>query len=165
MSQIDLVQIEKEDFFFAERFVNPIGEYGLLEFSAVTSFWCQKKGLGNLLGDGAAALNDRSGLQVFKKCPDNTLKIDPPVCKKSCIFSCDKGIEKLLGHFEATGLGKSLVIAAYGDIRDTVTVSVDSGYAAIKPGGNDTVTIGSNIKLKLPSLPGLKDTVVEVSML
>ena len=98
VAQINLVEIEIENVLFAEGFIDAVGENGLFNLAFVAALRGQQKTLGDLLGNGAAALNDGSGLEIFKERSYNTEKIDAAMFVKTRILSCDEGLLQLFGN-------------------------------------------------------------------
>ena len=58
-------EVKIDDILFAQRLLHPPGEDRLFEFSREGAFRGQQQLLGDLLGDGAAALGNPAGLDVF----------------------------------------------------------------------------------------------------
>ena len=76
------------------------------------------------MGDGAAPLNDGSGLDIFNKSADDTDKIDSLVFVKAGIFSGDEGLLELDGYRCQRNDDASLLIKL-GNFA--VIVRIDSG--------------------------------------
>jgi len=64
-AEINPVQIQLEDFLFAEIVFDALGQENLQELSAVCPFFERKTIARQLLRDGAAALADMAGRQIL----------------------------------------------------------------------------------------------------
>jgi hypothetical protein len=76
-----------------------------------------------------------------------------------------QGVITQQGTFMVSGLGESFIIAQYGSMFDTATVTADSGRLTLPQGGDSAITIGRDVELIFPPLPLLTDTVMEVGYL
>ena len=124
--QVDLVQIKIEYILLAEGLGDPIGQDGLLEFALVAALRGQEKGFGDLLGDGAAALDDLAGFDIFEKCPHNTDKIDAPVFVETRIFRRQEGFHEHVGHgFQ--GQDDAALFVELGDFLSVIGIDHRNG--------------------------------------
>lgn len=93
VAKINMIEIEIQNFLFRKGTVDLIGQDGFLDFAAVTFFRGQIEGLGDLLRNGAAPLDNPSGPEISEKGPGNALHVKTAVFKKPGIFSGQKGFD------------------------------------------------------------------------
>ena len=65
-SEVNLVQVEIEDFVFAQSVVNAIGQDGLFQFAHIGLFGRKQERFDHLLGDGASPLHDFPGFKILQ---------------------------------------------------------------------------------------------------
>jgi hypothetical protein len=92
VSHINLVKIQIQNFIFCQIAVNTIGKNGFLELSNILSFRRQVHHFGNLLCNGAAALNDFTRFHVFEHGTGNTDRIKSLVLIKAGILGRNKSM-------------------------------------------------------------------------
>ena len=90
MTEIDLVEIEKEDILFGKPIADAVGQHRFLQFALIASLRCQKKGFGDLLGNGAAPLHDAAGLQILEKSPCDAFEINAAMLVESRVLGRNK---------------------------------------------------------------------------
>ena len=95
MAQVDLIEVEVEDFVFFEGLVDLVGQQGLFDLALVAALRGQQEALGHLLGDGAAALDDGAGLQVFEEGAHDAEDVDALVFVEAGILCADEGLAQL----------------------------------------------------------------------
>ncbi len=82
VAKINMIEIEIQNFLFRKGTVDLIGQDGFLDFAAVTFFRGQIEGLGDLLRNGAAPLDNPSGPEISEKGPE-MLCTSKPRCSKN----------------------------------------------------------------------------------
>jgi hypothetical protein len=97
-SEIDLIQIEVEDFIFGQRMVNPIGQNSLSYLAHPGLFRRKQERLHDLLCNRASPLNDFPGFKVFQQCTEDPQKVNPPVFIESNIFRGKESLDEVRRH-------------------------------------------------------------------
>jgi hypothetical protein len=108
--------------------------------------WGQEEGFGNLLSDGASALNDASCFNVFKKCPDNAEKVNAFMFVKSSVFGRNKGIYKHLWHL-GKGQHNSSLPEELCDLAIVIRVNCGDNRRAIIPQGRYLGKISCKVEI------------------
>src|SRR4029079_3408865 len=86
VAEVDLVDVELEDFVFVEARIEDHREQQLDKLSAPRAFLGQDPRLDDLLVDRAAALDDPAPLHVREKCPRHSDRIDAQMMMKTDVF-------------------------------------------------------------------------------
>ncbi|OPZ69936.1 MAG: hypothetical protein BWY83_01822 [bacterium ADurb.Bin478] len=93
-AEIDLVDIGLKDFLFAELLFNLQRDQCLLDLAQPGSVKTEKKILGQLLGDGAAALPQRSVQQVVNDGTDESFFAETMMPVKTGVLQRDRRLQK-----------------------------------------------------------------------
>ena len=94
-AEINPVQIQLEDFLFAEIVFDALGQKNLQQLPAVCSFFERETVARQLLCDGAAALADMAGRQIFERCANDPEQIVAVVLVKFCVLDCNHGVDQI----------------------------------------------------------------------
>ncbi len=87
----DAVEVELQHFVLAHRLFHPPGDHRLLQLAAHGLVGRQEQGLGQLLGQGRAALDGVAGLQVGPQRPGDAAQIDRAVLVKPPVLRRQEG--------------------------------------------------------------------------
>ena len=87
--------MQLENFLFAEIFFDAFGEKNLQQLPAVCSFLERETIARQLLRDGAGALADMAGRQIFECCTNNAEQIVAVMLVKLRVFNCDHGVDQI----------------------------------------------------------------------
>src|SRR4051812_44792348 len=91
VAKIDARQVAREDFVFRQPGLEPKGDNHFLRLALDRSVARQEIGLGELLGNRAAALPDPAAAQVGIERPPDPAGIDSPMAVKSPVLDRDEG--------------------------------------------------------------------------
>ena len=91
VAEVDLVQIEIEDFVLREGSLDPPRENDLAHFARVGSLRCQQETLHHLLGDRACALRDAAFAEIGEGGAKDRDEIDSLMLEERAVFSRDEG--------------------------------------------------------------------------
>jgi hypothetical protein len=128
-AEIDAVQIEGEDLLLGELHLQPDGQHQLLHLAAHVLVGGQEQVLGQLLGQGRAALNDPPGAHVRHHGPAHADRIEAGVIVEAAILDGDEGGRHIVrqgGQISWRGLLRT----ARGD-QDAVAVQIGDRRLAI----------------------------------
>ena len=91
MTQIDLIQIEVKDLLLGERVLDPVGQDHFADLSAKVSLRRKQEGFCDLLGDGAATLDNASRAEVGNARANHAGEVDPAMLEELVVFRRNKG--------------------------------------------------------------------------
>ena len=94
-TEINPVQIQLEDFLFAEIVFDALGQKNLEQLAAVCSFFERETVARQLLCDGAAALPHMACRQIFERCANDPQKIVAVVLIKFCVLDGNDGVDQI----------------------------------------------------------------------
>src|SRR4029453_7399894 len=94
-TEINPVQIQLEDFLFAEIVFDVLGQKNLQQLPAVCSFFERKTVARQLLCDGAAALAHMAGRQILERCANDPQQIVAVVFVKFCVLDGNDGVDQI----------------------------------------------------------------------
>jgi len=80
---------------FAELVFDALCQINLQQLTAVCSFFERETVARQLLRDGAAALADMTGRQVFERCANDPQKIVAVVLVKFCVLDGNDGVDQI----------------------------------------------------------------------
>jgi len=141
-AEVDLVQIEGEDFLLAERILQPPGQDDLLELALESPLRGQEKRLHDLLRDRGRALFLLARAQVDDQRPNHAQIVDAFVLEEVGVFGRDHRVNHDLGDLLERHVGAALgedltddLSIGGGDARDLLGMVVaergDRGQARI----------------------------------
>ena len=90
-AEVDLVQIEIEDFVLREGLLDPPRENDLAHFTRVGSLRCQQETLHHLLGDRACTLRDAAFAEIGEGGAKDRHEVDALMLEERAVFSRDEG--------------------------------------------------------------------------
>jgi hypothetical protein len=147
-AEIGPVEIELEDLVLGEPVLQPQGEDGFLELALVGAVGLEEQVLGQLLGDGRAALDDAAGLLVGDEGAHQADGIDAEVMLEAAVLDGDDGFGHVarqladahlvaeeraaFGHHMAVGRQQHHAGLALGQLEEAafVEIVVDVGRGA-----------------------------------
>ena len=91
VAEIDRGQIARQDLVLGQPAFQPEGDDHLLRLALEAAVGAEEAGLGQLLGDGAAALADAAGLDVGDHGPADGARVDAPVPAEAAVLDGDEG--------------------------------------------------------------------------
>jgi len=124
MTQKDMVQVDVEDIFLGHIIVDAVSQHRFPDLSGEALLGGEQDALHHLLGNGAAALDHFTGLQVAEKGPDNTGDVHAGMIEEAGVFRGHKGQDQVpgqaaIGHFDP---------ALRVELADTLAIpSIDLG--------------------------------------
>jgi len=98
-AHIGAVEIHRENFAFGQVGFKPEGDERLLDLAIQGPLIRQEQVLGQLLGEGGAALHNAAGACVFRQSPTETEQIDAPMLEESPIFGRQHRLDERIGQF------------------------------------------------------------------
>jgi hypothetical protein len=88
VSEVDLVQVEVEDFLLRKALFDPLREDHFPDFSSELPLRTEQQALDHLLGDGARALFDlAAGADVHPRSAQDRAVVDPRVFEKRAVLA------------------------------------------------------------------------------
>ena len=122
LAEVNLVHVHFQDFFFTVFVFDFQGQHGFLYLTLQCLFLGQEGVLGQLLGDGTAALGDAAVGQVGKDGAEDADRVDADVFIEAVVFGSDEGILQILRHFVDVD-GQAVLIGMKG--RDQPAVGIE----------------------------------------
>ena len=97
-AEIDAVEVHGQYFFLVEAAFEPERQHRLLDFPLPGAFGREKEVLGELLGDGRAALDGAASAQIRERGAGEPQEIEPEVLEEAAVLGRDDGERKLGRH-------------------------------------------------------------------
>jgi hypothetical protein len=105
----------------------PQREECLVDFALDGALVAQKQILGELLGDGRAALHDATGLRVGHQGAEGTVKVDAEMLVEAAVLGRQRRLDQIVGHF----VERNRIVVLDAAVADLVAVAVEKGHREI----------------------------------
>src|SRR5207302_7636388 len=97
-AEIDPVQIDFEDLVLSEAALEPQSQQRLARLASEAALRGQEQHLGELLGDGAAALDDMPGAQIAKRGANQANRVDAEMAVETAVLGSDHRFRQKRRH-------------------------------------------------------------------
>ena len=98
-AHIGAVEIELEDLLLGDVHLQPERQERLLDLALDRALVGEEQVLGQLLGDGGAALDDRVGADVLLHGAKQAEEIDAEMIEEAAVLGGQHGLDDMVGHF------------------------------------------------------------------
>ena len=120
-AEIGAVEIELEDLALGEARFEQEGEERLLDLARERALRGQEQVLGELLGDGRAALHHLVGARVLEQGARRADEVDAEVLEEAPVLGGERGLDEVVGNL----LQRHGVVVQDAALADLVAVAVD----------------------------------------
>jgi len=108
LPEVDLVQVQVQDFLLAHLPFHPVGQDQFLELAADALFGGEEEVLHRLLGYGAPSLGEAPPQEILDGGTNDRGEIDPPMVEEVGILGGDEGVHDMAGDLVKRGKGPFL---------------------------------------------------------
>jgi len=122
-----VVEVELEDLLLLEVTVDLVGEDRLPDLAREGPLRREVERPGDLLGDGAAALDDFAGDHVLDEGPEDADQVEPLVLEETRVLAGDEGLDDHVGDL---GDGDDPPVLGVEGVDEIAPVRVDPGRGA-----------------------------------
>ena len=126
-AQIGAVEIKLEDFVLAQMGLEPQRQERLVDFALDGALVAEEQILGELLGDGRAALHHAAGLRVGHQRAERAVKVDAEMLVEAAVFGRQRRLDQIVGHF----VERHRIVVLDAAVADLVAVAVEKRHREI----------------------------------